>query len=196
MTISMAKRLIGLYQRFGGSAYQIGESITQKMHAEQAGYFAAKSKQPEFMIVAALVHDVGNLAKFDKEFTEFYKKQIVDMDDLGIEDHDQVGKHYLEYLGLDEKICRIVGAHVLAKRYLITRNKKYYDKLSEASKKTFIRQGGMMTAGEMKQFRENPERNLILMMRAWDDMAKLENFPVLLMESYEPTIDRFIRSKV
>jgi predicted HD phosphohydrolase len=42
----------------------------------------------------------------------------------------------LRGLSFSEKICQLVGAHVMAKRYLTAVDGKYYDGLSELSKQT------------------------------------------------------------
>ncbi|KAF8847302.1 hypothetical protein BDZ45DRAFT_607657 [Acephala macrosclerotiorum] len=45
-------------------------------------------------------------------------------------------ERYLRELGLSEKICQLVGTHVMAKRYLTAVDKRYYDGLSGSSRQT------------------------------------------------------------
>jgi len=72
----------------------------------------------------------------------------------------------------------LVQGHVLAKRYLTYKYPEYYSKLSEASKGTLEFQGGRMTAGEAEEFEANPDAELIIRLRYWDDKAKETDVPV------------------
>ena len=54
---------------------------------------------------------------------------------VGRASHEIVGARYLQQLGFNDKICQLVEAHVMAKRYLAT-DEKYYDSLSKSSKAT------------------------------------------------------------
>jgi predicted HD phosphohydrolase len=55
---------------------------------------------------------------------------------IGRASHEAFGERYLRDLGFSEKICQLVSAHVMAKRYLTAMDEKYYDGLSESSKQT------------------------------------------------------------
>lgn len=55
---------------------------------------------------------------------------------VGKASHEVLGEQYLRQLGFSEKICQLVGAHVMAKRYLTAVDKDYYDGLSQSSKTT------------------------------------------------------------
>ena len=55
---------------------------------------------------------------------------------LGKASHEVLGEQYLRQLGFSEKICQLVGAHVMAKRYLTAVDADYYDGLSKSSKMT------------------------------------------------------------
>ena len=49
------------------------------------------------------------------------------------------------------RVAQLVLGHVQAKRYLCHANEHYYQKLSEASKKTLTFQGGVMTKEEAER---------------------------------------------
>ena len=66
----------------------------------------------------------------------------------------------------------LVGSHVQAKRYLSTINKKYYDKLSDASKETMKMQGGLMTPSEIMDFKLSVMPELKVYLREYDDLGK------------------------
>jgi predicted HD phosphohydrolase len=55
---------------------------------------------------------------------------------MGTASHELLGEVYLRQLGFSDKICQLVGAHVIAKRYLTAVDKDYYDGLSHNSKVT------------------------------------------------------------
>jgi predicted HD phosphohydrolase len=55
---------------------------------------------------------------------------------IGWISHEVLGEGCLRGLSFSEKICQLVGAHVMAKRYLTAVDGKYYDGLSELSKQT------------------------------------------------------------
>ena len=75
-------------------------------------------------------------------------------------------------MGFSEKICKLIGAHVDAKRYLTYIHPNYYKNLSDASKKTLEYQGGSMSTTEAVQFEADPLFNLYIRMRLWDEAAK------------------------
>ena len=74
--------------------------------------------------------------------------------------------------GAAPEICELVVGHVTTKRYLISKNPDYYNKLSDASKRTYEYQGGEMTPHEILEYERNPLYKLHLRIREWDDNAK------------------------
>ena len=42
------------------------------------------------------------------------------MGDYGVKDHEHVGALFLKNLGYPNEVCRLVGCHIITKRYLIT----------------------------------------------------------------------------
>ena len=54
---------------------------------------------------------------------------------VGRASHEIVGARYLKQLGFNDKVCQLVEAHVMAKRYLAT-DQDYYNSLSKSSKVT------------------------------------------------------------
>ena len=89
-----------------------------------------------------------------------------------------MGAAYLKERGFSERVVFLVKGHVAAKRYLTYKFPRYFKKLSEASRQTLVFQGGIMTKEEAELFEKNPDANLMLKMRTWDDMAKQEHLPI------------------
>jgi predicted HD phosphohydrolase len=96
-------------------------------HALQCGAIlrAEHPDDPE-LAVAGLVHDIADIAYPDDHT-----------------DHDRRGAALVEPL-LGGRVARLVGAHVLAKRYLVTTEPAYRDGLSRRSVETLAAQGNAL----------------------------------------------------
>jgi 2-amino-1-hydroxyethylphosphonate dioxygenase (glycine-forming) len=155
-----ADHIIKLYEKHGNDAY-FGEAVTQLQHACQAYESAVNEGFDDAVQVAAFLHDFGHL--------------IIDaepMGDLGVLNHEQIGADWLRQRGFSDKVCRLITAHVNAKRYLVAVDEAYWRNLSEASRETLVYQGGQMTAYEAAQFEADPYFMLYIRMRLWDEAAK------------------------
>lgn len=168
--------IVALFEQGGEEAY-FGEEVTQIAHALQSAQLAEQAHADDETIVAALLHDIGHLLPPD-EATMGY------MDGYGTVDHERLGADYLRQLGFSEKVAQLIEHHVNAKRYLVYKNPKYFDRLSEASLKTLEFQGGPMTAEEAAAFEANPYFKGILQMRTWDEQAKIPGLPTPGMDYY------------
>lgn len=116
-----------------GDADYIGEAVSQLQHSLQAAHLAEQSQADEDTILGALLHDIGRFIPAGEEMPAVIAPNGVY---VGREAHEIVGEKYLRDLGFNEKICQLVGAHVIAKRYLTAVDKDYYDGLSNSSKTT------------------------------------------------------------
>lgn len=167
-----------LYEKHGSKGY-IGEPISQFEHAMQAALLAedffkyAASNVNSEVILGAFLHDIGHLLRYEPWFNGKL------MGDLGVMDHEKVGAIFLSRLGFPDKVCKLVAAHIVTKRYLITKNPNYFDNLSLASKQTFEYQGGKLDFIQMKAFENDDLFNFHLRIREWDDKAKETNQELL-----------------
>lgn len=161
--------LLNLYHTLGHQSYD-GEPVSQLEHAVQTAELARTlyPNDPEF-VLAAFLHDVGHLLP-----TESIAEQ---MGLFGVRSHEARGAEYLRQQGLSEKICRLVENHVAAKRYLVSTDPGYLEKLSDASKITLMYQGGMMTAEEQAAFKADPLFEQHLQLRRLDEQAKVAGNP-------------------
>ena len=114
--------------------------------------------------------NAGAGADADNDATHTNKKQK--KQSLGIMNHELIGSNYLQKCGLPLIVCELVNSHVQSKRYLSTISKKYFDKLSNASKKTLVIQGGLMTPPELQIFKSSPLAQLKILLREYDDTGK------------------------
>jgi len=173
------KEIIDLFSEVGAADY-IGEPVTQVEHSCQAAEFARRAGYSEAVRLAALFHDIGHLIGI--------KRKLPQMGDVGTKDHELAGADYLRSLGFPENICLLVQKHVDAKRYLTFIKPDYYSKLSEASKKTLEYQGGRMDSVEASVFELNPLKPIILIMRTWDEKAKVVGWTVPDVASFSQMI--------
>jgi len=163
---TVVNEIFALYERFGDEDY-IGEPVSQLEHMSQAAALAEEEGYDDEVILAAFFHDIGHLCADAAEAGS--------MDGMGNVDHEKLGADYLLERGFSERVAALVQGHVLAKRYLTYKYPEYYDKLSPASKTTLEFQGGVMGSVEAAAFEANPDAELIIRLRYWDDMAKEMN---------------------
>jgi phosphonate degradation associated HDIG domain protein len=166
---AVANEVFGLYEKFGNADY-IGEPVSQLEHMSQAAALAQAEGCDDEVILAAFFHDIGHLCAEEGEAES--------MDGMGNVDHEVLGANYLIKLGFSDRLAALVQSHVIAKRYLTYKYPDYYNNLSEASKATLEFQGGRMNAEEAAKFEENPDAELYIQLRYFDDKAKEMNKPV------------------
>jgi phosphonate degradation associated HDIG domain protein len=166
---AVVNEVFSLYQKFGDEDY-IGEPVSQLEHMSQAAALAMDEGCDDEVVLAAFFHDIGHLCA-DADEAE-------SMDGMGNVDHEKLGADYLLERGFSERVANLVQGHVIAKRYLTYKYPEYYNRLSDASRGTLEFQGGVMTEQEATDFELNPDAELIIRLRYWDDMAKEMNTPV------------------
>ncbi len=156
-----------LYERHGSDDY-IGEAITQLEHMSQAAQLAMAEGFDDEVVLAAFFHDIGHLCGGDAS-----------MGGYGVVSHERIGAEYVRRCGFGERMSRLVEYHVEAKRYLTLRQAGYYQRLSEASRRTLEYQGGVMSEAEADAFERDPLFEVSLRMREWDERAKEVGVPVV-----------------
>jgi predicted HD phosphohydrolase len=124
-------------------------------HALQCGAIlrAEHPDDPE-LAVAGLVHDIADIAYPDDHT-----------------DHDRRGATLVEPL-LGARVARLVGAHVVAKRYLVTTDPAYRAGLSARSAQTLAVQGDALTQADLDALAADPDLPAILDLRRADERAK------------------------
>ncbi|WDG81584.1 HD domain-containing protein [Pseudomonas chlororaphis] len=160
--------VFGLYERFGDSDY-IGEPVSQIEHMSQAAQLAMAEGFDDEVVLAAFFHDIGHICVQDAE----------NMGGFGVVSHERLGADYLRRAGFSERLARLVEYHVQAKRYLTFKEPGYYERLSQASRRTLEYQGGVMSAGEARAFEQDPLCAVSLRLRHWDEQAKELWVPVM-----------------
>ena len=139
----------------------IGEKVTIAEHMIQSAMIAEKSKSKDNLICSCLLHDYGHFILEDPD--ELVKKNQDGK-------HEDVGYEYLKKFFKIE-VVEPIKHHVIAKRYL-ARNKKYFEKLSHASKVSLKLQGGILNNKETKSFEKKPYFKSSILLRKFDEGAK------------------------
>lgn len=173
--IQNVNTIINLYEQFGGSDY-IGESQTQLEHMTRAAMLAEEFGEQNDIILAAFLHDIGHLIEINND--------TIKMGSLGIMNHELIARDYLIEKGFDKDIANIIGNHVKAKRYLVTKYPEYKINLSEASRQTLLYQKNTMSPEEMTEFESDPLFNMSLKLRFYDDQSKLLSKPIKPLDYY------------
>ena len=162
----------GIFERRGGEEY-LGEPVTMAEHMLQGAHLAEQQGEPEIIIVAALLHDVGH---FTSEFGSF------SMEDTHDRHHEEAGARVLERF-FPSLVVDCVRHHVAAKRYICATDPDYLAELSAASVHSLKLQGGPMDAAEVAAF-EGPDLRKIPRVRRLDDAGKIAGattpgFPIM-----------------
>lgn len=155
-----------------------GEPVSQLEHAVQSAELAQRGhpNDPEF-ILAAFLHDYGHLCGAPDGSDN--------MEGYGIRQHELVGARELARLGFSDKITRLVAGHVMAKRYLVSTDPVYYEGLSEASKITLEKQGGLLSSEEREAFENDTLFDLHIALRRLDEQAKVGDQPAQSLDWLE-----------
>ncbi|XP_071962359.1 2-amino-1-hydroxyethylphosphonate dioxygenase (glycine-forming)-like [Antedon mediterranea] len=191
MTSIDIQRIFELYENYGDSEY-IGEAVSQKQHMIQCAMLAEKEGYPKQIVLGALFHDIGHLVGMAQGLEGMVTTEGVK---LGIVNHETVGETFLLDLGIPQEIAAFVRGHVDAKRYLVYKDKSYYEGLSRSSKQTLTHQGGPMIEEEAKQFEKSPYFDAILRMRRWDELAKDPNAHTEPLDKYKQLCQSYLEQR-
>lgn len=155
----------------------LGEEISQMQHALQCAWFAQQDGAPSHLVVAALLHDVGHLVYYQN-----FGHQPEDRGENGY--HEKVGAAFLAQY-FDDDIVKPVRLHVAAKRYQISTQPDYRQRLSAASWQSLQLQGGLMDDSTCRAFESSPWFSDALLLRKYDELGK----QLKMAECYVSTIN-------
>ena len=172
-----------IFERRGGEEY-LGEPVTMGQHMLQGATMAEQSKEPDDIIIGALLHDIGH---FTSEFGTF------SMEDKKDRYHEDAGASVLEHF-FPKVITDCCRYHVAAKRYLCATNPEYFQKLSAASVHSLNLQGGPMSETEIKEFERNPNLKKILTVRLYDDAGKVPDMDTPSFWHFAPLVQKMVDS--
>ena len=171
--------LFNYMEERGQSFYD--EVVTQLEHALQCAALARQNDASPTLITSALLHDLGHFILDEHNAdTAFLAMDL---------NHEEIGAEYLAPF-FPEIVTTPIRLHVPAKRYLCATDAAYHDGLSEASKKSLIVQGGVMSDEERETFEQIPHFQDALTLRQWDDLAKVKGLETATLETYRDTVQQ------
>lgn len=177
--------LLSIYESRGATAY-FGEPVTVTEHGLQAAHFAQLSNAPAGLIIAALLHDIGHLINSAPD----------DIADWNSDDHHEMAGSRWLALRFGPEVSEPVRLHVPAKRYLCATNAAYFGILSPASVVTLRLQGGPMLPAEAQAFEAEPFFREAVLLRQWDDQAKIAGLQTPGFRDYRALIEKLAAAQI
>jgi predicted HD phosphohydrolase len=161
--------LLALLDRGTGHADE--ENVDVLSHSLQcAALLAERHPDDHELHIAGLVHDVGWILRPDETAR-----------------HAETGAAAIAPL-LGHRVAWLVSWHANAKRFLVTTDPTYRNRLSDRSIFTLEAQGGLMDDTEVAALSGAPDLGALLELRRADDDAKVPGLPVPGLESWAPLL--------
>lgn len=177
--MSVANEIMELMRQRGSEAY-FGERVSQLEHALEAAAIASRAKAPPRLIIAALLHDIGHLLHNQGENAA----------NEGIDTrHEDAGYEWL-LARFGPAVAEPVRDHVAAKRYLCAVDPGYFARLSPTSVTSLALQGGPLSLAGARLFEQKPHWREAVMLRRWDDAAKIPGIRTPPVEHYRDLLER------
>jgi [1-hydroxy-2-(trimethylamino)ethyl]phosphonate dioxygenase len=174
MKSEAGKMIVDAFRKKGNLNYAT-DPVTQLEHALQCAMMAENAGAGKSLILAALLHDIGHILD---------KNEIPDSLSKNLDDkHEESGYQFLKkHFG--REVAEPVRLHVAAKRYLCAVQPDYILHLSPTSIKSLKDQRGPMKYDEMREFEANPYFPDAVLLRKWDDAAKMQNTHTKSLEQF------------
>jgi gamma-butyrobetaine dioxygenase len=141
-----------------------GEPVSQRAHALQCATLAVGSGAGDELVAAALLHDIG--------YTPWVQAAAPRRS------HERAAAAFL-LPRLGDRVAWLIAHHVAAKRYLVAVEDGYTEALSEASRRSLRAQDGPASAAEIATWRAHEWWPQAVLLRNWDDRAKVPAAPTL-----------------
>ncbi|QQS14052.1 MAG: HD domain-containing protein [Rhodospirillales bacterium] len=169
--------LTRVYETRAVRAYGL-EGVSQLEHALQSAHLARRAGKSDALVVACLLHDVGNLVH---DLGENPAAEGVD------DRHEALGAEWLA-TWFPAEVVDPVRLHVAAKRYLVAADPTYAGRLSADSVLSLRLQGGPMDAVERAAFEAEPFWRDAITLRRFDEEAKIPGAETPSFRDFLPVI--------
>jgi predicted HD phosphohydrolase len=167
--------LVALLERLGSVPSEGIDGFSELDHALQCAHELALDRPTDAGLhLAGLVHDVGHAFGPDER-------------------HDVLGAQAVRPL-LGHRVGDLVGAHVVAKRYLATTEPSYRALLSIESTHTLAVQGGPLTPADVAAFERFAHFDDAIGLRRADDTAKVPGRVVPGLDHWVPMLRALSRA--
>lgn len=182
MTSATLAEIARLLDVNGQHRYGLSD-INQIQHALQAAWLAERNGDPDALVAAALLHDIGHMVH------DLGENPAAE----GIDDrHEEAGHAFLQDL-FGPEVTEPVRLHVAAKRYLCGKEADYFAKLSADSVLSLSLQGGPMSAAEIAAFEALPYWREAVQLRRYDEGAKVKGLATPDVRHFLPAVERCLR---
>jgi predicted HD phosphohydrolase len=158
-----------------GARARDGEPINLLAHALQCAQLLATADPDDTELqIAGLVHDIGTTIEPDRPAT-----------------HAATGARAVREL-LGSRVADLVERHDEAKRYLVTVDAAYRERLSDRSIETLADQGGLLDEAGRAAFEAHPDFDACVALRRADDDAKVPGLATRRLETWRPVVDSLV----
>jgi len=151
------------------------DAVDELDHALQAAARAVEDGADDELVLASALHDLGHSPLFGDDWKQH---------------HDTMARTWLTPR-FGERVGWLAGAHVAAKRYLVSTEPDYAATLSDVSVDSLHHQGG---AAVDQTYVDHPWWADALRLRRYDDAAKVPHAPALSIEAVLDVAERVLRS--
>lgn len=181
----IVNEIFDLFEKRGGTAY-FGEPVSIIEHCLEAAHLAENAKESSSLVVAALLHDIGHLIHNLPQ----------DIGNRGIDSkHEDLACEWLSSY-FSPEITEPIRLHVAAKRYLCHVDPSYLRQLSPASMLSLSLQGGPLVDDAAEDFVRSPYSRHALLIRRWDDSAKIPGLDVPGLQHYRSLVESTVGRNV
>jgi len=158
------------------------EGYSRLEHGLQCAANAERDGASAFLIVAALLHDIGSILRADYP-------ELAGVPDRG---HEDIGAEALSrWFG--PEVTEPVALHVMAKRHLVAAEAGYGRKLSPISVASLKIQGLPLTPSESEAFLSKDFAQDALALRHWDEDAKTPGATTPNLEHFRAMLEASLR---
>jgi predicted HD phosphohydrolase len=190
-TETIVNELFSLYEKYG-KKNSAGQPISQLEQVAQAAALAEEEGFEDEVILAAFFHNIGYVCSNSEEENNTNDPENID--------REKIGADYLRQHGFSERLATMVESDMMANRYLAYKYPEYYDQLSAEDKAKLELRGGRMTRIEAENFELDPDAELFVRLRYWNDKAKnaiksklnLPHIKLLAMSHLYKIIDQYL----
>jgi gamma-butyrobetaine dioxygenase len=218
--MTMIDRLLAAMTGSAARRYGV-EPVTELEHALQCAELASVAGADEELVLACLLHDVGRYALAQTLLSDSIHSAgagpgagvpLTADDRLGpatgergaaggaTGDPVRRGHHELgaELVApwVPARVAWCIEAHADAKRYLCAVEPEYHDRLSPASRRTLLMQGGVMSPDEARRFAARRWAEEAVALRRWDDQAKVPGRATRSLDAWEPLLRSYFRERL
>jgi predicted HD phosphohydrolase len=135
-----------------------GQTVDLRAHALQTAWLARRAGADDVLVLAAALHDVGRVEAVRRAHPRL--------------SHEFAGAAFAA-AHLGARAAAVIALHVAAKRFLVSTEPGYRDRLGAASRASLDAQGGGMSEGELVWFGNHPAHRDAVRLRRWDDAARM-----------------------